>query len=150
MRKLVTGVDTDGRSCLLEAVELAPSPVGDGFGVNLARVFATTQNPPPARAPAIGDHVDTALDPGLIRWMVVEHPPWEGNDQNSRSTTIHHADALDLVFVHEGAGDLVLHDGAHAVSAGDLIIMPGVDHAMRPGPMGCRVIVATVGTPPPA
>jgi mannose-6-phosphate isomerase-like protein (cupin superfamily) len=147
VRKILTGPDDQGRSCVLEVVELESSPVGDGFGVNLARVFATTECPPPSRGPATGRYVDTALEPGMIRWIVVEHPPQQPGAEDSASTTIHHSDSLDLVFVQEGAGDLLLQDGAHPVQAGDLIVMPGVDHAMRPNPGGCRVVVVSIGTP---
>ena len=62
---------------------------------------------------------------------------------------MHHSDALDLVFVHEGSGELVLQDGPHPVSAGDCVVMPGVDHAMKAGPNGIRLVVVTIGTPPP-
>jgi quercetin dioxygenase-like cupin family protein len=80
--------------------------------------------------------------------MVVEHPPYDTDGPPSTSTEIHHADALHLVLVHEGGGQLHLQDGAHDVSAGDLIVMPGVDHAMRGGPDGCHLVVVSVGTPP--
>lgn len=150
MRKLLTGVDADGRSCLISVTEVVPTPPAEGgHGVNVARVHATTQSPPPARPPAQGDAVDVRLAPGMLRWMVVEHPPYDPNGPPSTSTEIHHADALHLVFVHQGGGQLHLQDGAHDVSAGDLIVMPGVDHAMRGGPDGCHLVVVSVGTPPP-
>jgi quercetin dioxygenase-like cupin family protein len=129
-------------------VDVAPEAV-PGHGVNVARVFATTESPPPARRPALGEHVDTSLLPGTLRWMVVEHPPHHLLEGRTTSTTMHHSDALDLVFVHEGSGQLLLQDGPHDVTVGDLIVMPGVDHAMRAGPDGCRLVVVSVGTPPP-
>ncbi|HET6954634.1 MAG TPA: cupin domain-containing protein [Acidimicrobiales bacterium] len=149
MRRLMTGVDAEGRSCIVDVVEVVPKPPAEGgHGVEVARVFATTQSPPP-RAPALGDAVDVRLAPGMLRWMVVEHPAYDPDGPPSTSTSIHHSDALDLVFVHEGGGELLLQDGAHPVSAGDLIVMPGVDHAMRGGPGGCRLVVVSVGTAPP-
>ncbi len=148
MRKLTTGVDADGRSYLVEAVEVTPAAV-DGHGVNVARVYATTESPPPPRSPALGETVQISLEPGLLRWLVVEHPAYDPDAGPTTAGKIHHADALDLVFVHEGAGELLLQDGAHPVEAGDLIVMPGVDHAMRPGPGGCRIVVVSIGTPPP-
>jgi mannose-6-phosphate isomerase-like protein (cupin superfamily) len=149
VRKLITGVDAGGRSCLVEEAEVAPAPVG-GHGVNVARVFATNESPPPARLPGLGETVDVRLAPGFLRWMAVEHQPHDVHDGPVTSTTMHHSDALDLVFVQEGTAELVLQDGAHAVAAGDFVVTPGVDHAWRAGPEGCRFVVVSVGMPPPA
>jgi quercetin dioxygenase-like cupin family protein len=153
MRSLITGVDADGRSCLLDEAEVAPAPVG-GHGVSVARVFATSECPPAARPPGLGETVDVRLAPGLLRWMAVEHPPHEElahevHDGPVTSTTMHHSDALDLIFVQEGTAELVLQDGAHRVAAGDFVVTPGVDHAWRSGPDGCRFVVVSVGMPPP-
>jgi hypothetical protein len=149
MRKLITGVDTDGRSCLLDVIEVTPVRV-EGHGVDVERIYATTESPPRGGAPAAGRNVDVGLAPGLLRWLVVEHPPESERRGPTTAGTIHHADTLDLVFVHEGGGELMLQDGAHPVGAGDLIVMPGVDHAMKPGPDGCRIVVVSVGTAPPS
>jgi len=148
VRKLITGVDTEGRSCLVDVIDIEATPVGGAHGVNVARVHATTQSPPPPPSPALGQLVDTQLEPGLVRWLVVEHPPHDELDGSTTSTTMHHSYVLDLVFVHEGSGELLLQDGPHAVSAGDCIVMHGVDHAMRAGPGGCRLVVVGIGTPP--
>src|SRR3974390_2145266 len=145
MRKLITGVDADGHSYLVETVEVTPAPV-DGHGVNVARAYATTESPPRSESPALGPNVDVGLAPGLLRWLVVEHPPEDARRESTTAGMIHHSDTLDLVFVHEGTGELLLGDGAHHVGAGDLIVMPGVDHARRPGPDGCRIVVVSVGT----
>lgn len=149
MRKLITGVDGSGRSCVVEVVDITPAAVQGAHGVNVARVHATAESPPPPRVPALGELVDISLEPGLVRWLVVEHPPATTLDGPTTSTTMHHTDALDLVFVHEGSGELVLQDGLHPVSAGDCIVMPGVDHAMKAGPNGIRLVVLTIGTRPP-
>jgi quercetin dioxygenase-like cupin family protein len=148
MRSLLTGVDAHGRSCLLEEAEVVPAPAG-GHGVSVARVFATSESPPPARPPGLGAPVDVRLAPGLLRWMAVEHDPHEVHEGPVTSATMHHSDALDLVFVQEGTADLVLQDGAHPVAAGDFVVTPGVDHAWRAGPAGCRFVVLSVGVPPP-
>jgi quercetin dioxygenase-like cupin family protein len=90
-----------------------------------------------------------SLAPGTLRWMVVEHPPYGEADGPRTSSTLHHTDALDLVFVHEGSGQLLLGDGPHDVEVGDLIVMPGIDHAMRAGAGGLQLVVVSVGTPAP-
>jgi len=148
MRKLVTGVDSDGRSCLAEVTGVELLDMG-GHGVNLARILLTDQSPPPPRLPALGRYVETSLAPGLLRWMIVEHPPHDENDPPTTSRTMHHNDALDLVFVHEGTGNLLLQDGPHPVGPGDLIVMHGVDHAMDPGADGMTLVVFSIGVPPP-
>ena len=148
MRRLITGVDGAGRSCLVDVQEIATTPVGGDRDVRVARVHATEQSPPPAGPPGLGQRHDTELDPGIVRWLVVEHPP-RGHEQ-AAPAPIHHADVLDLVFVIEGSGDLVLHDGAHHVEAGDCVVLPGVDHVLHPDRGGCRLSVISIGTRPPA
>lgn len=148
MRRLLTGVDDQGRSCVVEVTEIEPVEPPGGHGVKVGRVHATTESPPPPRPPGQGDFVSVSLAPGVLRWIVVEHEPYDVADGPTTSSTLHHIDALDLVFVHEGSGELLLGDGAHPVEAGDLIVMPGTDHAMRAGPGGLRLVVVSVGTPP--
>jgi mannose-6-phosphate isomerase-like protein (cupin superfamily) len=117
------------------------------MGVQVARIFATDQSPPPARRPAArGERIDVNLAPGLMRWNVVDHLP---QDAPTVATTMHHKDTIDLVIVQDGTAELVLDDGRHPVGPGDCIVMPGNDHALVPGPAGCRVIAFVIGTPPP-
>lgn len=114
MRRLTTGVDDAGRSCLVEVTDVVPTPPAEGGqGVNVARV-----------------HVEA----DRLSWLVVEHP-------GPTAVELHPSDALDLVFVHEGGGHLVLEDGTHEVTVGDLVVMPAVPHAMRGGPDGCTLVV---------
>jgi hypothetical protein len=44
----------------------------------------------------------------------------------------------------------VLDDGPHRVSAGDCIVMAGVDHRLRTGPDGCRLMSFAIGAGLPA
>jgi quercetin dioxygenase-like cupin family protein len=60
---------------------------------------------------------------------------------------MHTTDAVDLVYVISGAGDLLLDDGAHPIAAGDCVVMAGVPHGMRAGADGCRVLATSLGTP---
>jgi quercetin dioxygenase-like cupin family protein len=147
-RKLIAGIDRDGRSCLRETADVVPADAA-GHGVSVARVYMTEESPPGPRPPGQGATVDVRLAPGVLRWMVVEHQPHEVHDGPMTSTTMHHTDALDLVFVQEGTAELLLQDGAHAVGVGDFIVTPGVDHAWKAGPNGCRLVVVSVGMQPP-
>lgn len=151
MRRLLTAADESGRSYLAEVTDVVPTPPPEGgHGVNVARVHVTEQNPPLSGVPARGPHVDVRLPPGIARWIVVEHPPFDPAGAPSTANEIHHTDTFEMVFVHEGAGQLLLDDGAHPVAAGDLIVMPGVDHAMRGGPEGLVLVVVSIGTGPAA
>jgi quercetin dioxygenase-like cupin family protein len=140
MRRLITGTDVDGRSCVVSQDDLAMSSVGSDFRMGIP--FATDTSPPVARPKGSADLIDQALAPGLLRWMVVEYAA-------NASTPMHHTDTLDLGTVLSGSVDLVLDDGAHRLEVGDLVVMTGVDHAWRAGPDGCRLNVILVGTPPP-
>jgi len=144
MRRLITGVDGDGRSCLIEASEIETAAPPGVSGVQVARIFATDQSPPPARQAARGERIEVNLAPGLLRWNVVDHRAHEGPGV---ATTMHHKDTIDLVLVAEGSAVLVLDDGRHPVGPGDCIVMPGNDHALEPGADGCRVIAFVIGTP---
>jgi hypothetical protein len=149
MRKLITGIDADGGSCVVEEAEVVGAPVEGIAGLSVARLFRTDHSPPPARPSALADTVDVQLAPGLVRWMVVDHEPYATHHTSPTTSTLHNTDTLDLVFVKDGRVELVLQDGGHDMGAGDCAVMAGVDHAWKAGPDGCRLIVVSVGTPPP-
>lgn len=141
MRVLVTGVDAEGRSCVVrEALEFAPSPDG---ALRFAIAHRTESAPPPPRPEGRAGLLDLGVAPGFATWAVLEYEP-------GRAYEMHHTDSVDFDVVLEGTIDLVLHDGAHALRAGDGVVMNGVDHGWRAGPDGCRLSVVSIGTPPPA
>ncbi len=140
MRTLITGVDADGRSCVISANELALDNLAPGFAMGVP--YATTASPPPARPVGAAPLIDQAIAPGLTRWIIVELGP-------GSETPLHHTDTLDLQTVLSGTVDLVLDDGAHRLEPGDLVILTGVDHAWHAGPDGCRLSGVLIGTPPP-
>ena len=145
MRLLVLGLDVDQRSCIVDATEVTPAAVDGVPGTAVARLFATSQSPPPACGSGLGKFVDNGLAPGIVQWFVVEHAPPASPDEEHAGTELHHRNAIDLVVVMEGSGDLVLGDGSHPVRAGDCIVMAGVDHALRTGPDGCRLMSFAIG-----
>ena len=139
IRVLVTGVDADGRSCVVsEAVGLDPVPDGVfHFGV----IHRTTSAPPPAGPTASTERMDVQVPPGIAQWIVVDYEP--GGVQEW-----HHTDTVDFDLVLSGSIDLTLDDGVHRLEAGDGAVIDGVDHAWRAGPDGCRLSVLFLGTPP--
>ena len=150
MRTLITGIDAEGRSCVVSDGEVATSAVPGIPGVLNAVVYQTTESPPPARSPALAENVDVQLPAGLLRLMVVDHEAHEPSHGLTTATKLHNTDALDIVYVIEGDADLVLEDGTHALGRGECVITPGTDHAWRSGPEGVRFLVFSLGTPPPA
>ena len=150
MRNLITGIDAEGRSCIVEESAIVTEPVGGYGGLKMAALFRVEESPPPPRPPALADTVDVVLPPGHIRWMIIEHEPHATHAPETGATTMHHTDTLDFVFVQEGSAEFVLQDGPHEVEAGDHVITTGVDHAWRAGPDGARLLVVSVGTPKPS
>lgn len=140
MRKFITGVDADGGSCLVSVEDVSLDEVGPGFAIAIP--YATTSSPPPARPAGNAPLIDQYIEPGLVRWMVVDIGP-------DTETPMHHTDTLDLQTVVAGTVDLVLDDGVHALTQGDLVVLTGVDHAWRTGAQSCRLSAVMVGTPPP-
>jgi mannose-6-phosphate isomerase-like protein (cupin superfamily) len=149
MRLLITGLDDAGRSCIVEETDVDPTAIEGLPGTAVATLFATRESPPPPCEPGLGTSLEDRLAPGLVHWFVVTHAPRTGTDAETPATQLHHRNAIDLVVMLEGTGDLILGDGVHPVRAGDCIVMPGTDHGLRPGPDGCRLMSFAVGTPPP-
>ncbi|AQT78676.1 hypothetical protein B1R94_04575 [Mycolicibacterium litorale] len=141
MRLLITGVDTDGKSCVVSTEETQLDDVAPGFAMGIP--YATASSPPPPRPPGSAGLIDQFIEPGHVRWIVIDYGP------GSR-TPMHHTDTLDLQTVISGSIELILDDGVHPLSEGDMVVMAGVDHAWKAGPQGCRINAVLIGTPPPA
>jgi quercetin dioxygenase-like cupin family protein len=141
MRLFITGVDADGKSCLVSNDEVEINSAAPGFGIAIP--YNTTQSPPPARPQGNADLIDQFLEPGHARWMVIDLGP-------DSDTPVHHTDTLDLLTVLSGSVGLILDDGTHRVEAGDMVVMTGVDHGWKAGLDGCRMSAVLIGTPAPA
>jgi quercetin dioxygenase-like cupin family protein len=148
MKKYITGVNAEGRSCIVEEGEVEPAAAPGVEGVRFASVFGLAQSPPPAGPPQAGHHIDTRLPPGHVRCTVVAHPPHEDGDQPTMATTMHHSDAIDFVVVLEGSTTVILDEDERVLHAGDVLVFNAVDHAMKAGPEGSKVLTVAVGTPP--
>ena len=141
VRGLITGIDEDGKSCVVEDRELADFlTFMPGVGVNL--IFETKESPPPARPIGHHDLLPTPSVPGLARWYLVELEP-------ALEIPMHHTDTVDFNVVLSGNVNLVLEDGSHPLGPGDCVVVTGVDHAWHTGADGCRLNMVAIGTPSP-
>lgn len=140
MRTVITGIDSDGRSCIVSQDALDLNEVAPGFAMGIP--YATNSSPPPARPQGTAPLIDQFIAPGHVRWMIVDLGP-------NSETPMHHTDTLDLETVVSGSVELVLDDGAHQLEAGDLVVLTGVDHAWRTGSQSARLSAVLIGTPPP-
>jgi hypothetical protein len=138
MRQLVTGVDADGRSCVV--AEHIVEPGGDRSRRLIA--FRTDSNPAPPRPPGRGEYVDLGVPVGQTQTMLTQ---WTSDF----SYGMHHTDTIDFDTVLEGAAVLILDDGRHLLEPGDLAVVAGVDHAWEAGPEGATISFIFLGTPSP-
>jgi quercetin dioxygenase-like cupin family protein len=138
MRRLVTGVDNQGRSSVISEAEVAFA-VRHGI-VSTEQLFTTDELPPPPRPVGRSDKLDLGVQRGLA-WFVVR---WEaGSDWPA-----HRTDTIDLDVVLDGDIELLLDDGGHHLEPGDSVVVNGVDHAWRAGPDGCTMCVTAIATRP--
>jgi quercetin dioxygenase-like cupin family protein len=140
MRILMTGVDDQGRSCVVEESTPSVHPHGsDGISVSMAA--ATELCPPPARPPGHGEFVGVARTPGTVGWSFIAFPP-------GVTTPLHHTDSVDFDVVIEGSVDVVFDDGPHRLGPGDGVVINGVDHGWETHEEACRMSVVVIATPP--
>lgn len=139
MRCLVAGMDEAGRSAVRNEREIAFGELMPGLSVDA--LFRTTESPPAARPEGRGELVDLGLQPGQSSWAL-----WRF--EAGSEVGMHHTDTVDFNVVLEGAIELILDDGAHALQSGDCVVMTGVDHAWRAGPTGCLLSGVALGSRP--
>ena len=146
MRLLILGVDSSGQSCVTEQREALDFNDIPGLpGSSIARLFNTISSPPELGPPGEGEKASDNPPPGLVTWYTVTHKPYGPGDRETIATVLHHRNVLELIFIIEGGGDMILGDGPHRVEAGDCIVMGGTSHGLRPGPQGCRLMVFGIG-----
>jgi len=149
MRLLVLGVDDKGRSCVTEQRDSLDFSVIPGVpGTTIAKLFGTSESPPRAAPPGEGKKIADTLAPGQVSWFVIHHEPYGPEEKETAATELHYRNAIDLIFIIEGGGDMMLGDGAHPVQAGDCVVMAGTSHGLRPGPQGCRLMAFAIGAAP--
>ncbi|HEY6533787.1 MAG TPA: hypothetical protein VIY72_15880 [Acidimicrobiales bacterium] len=149
MRKIITGVNAEGQSCIVEVSELTTHAIPEVDYLTRASLYATGSAPPPPGPAQTGHFIDTRLAPGMVRWSLLDHLPRDQVDAEATSATLHHSAAVDLVFVLDGSTRLILQADEIDLGAGDCVVMAGVDHAQVNGPEGCRMLSVSVGAPWP-
>jgi mannose-6-phosphate isomerase-like protein (cupin superfamily) len=147
-RLLVVGIGPDGRSCIVEERELIPETVAPG--TSIMPLFTSDKGPLSAFPPGLGTYVQDRLTPGQATWRITVKDPGTSIVAPAAGAELRYRNTLEFAYMLEGSAELVLGDGAHAIRAGDCIVLPGSDHAMRTGPEGCRLMCFDLGTPPPS
>ena len=150
MRKFITGTTSDGRSCIVEESDVTTDPVPGVDKLTMANLWNLQACPPPPGPPQTGHFADVRLPPGHVRWMVVDHAPYEEHGPLTHATEMHHTNAIDLIVVLDGSTRMLLQADERDLVPGDCIVMTGVDHAFKTGPDGCRVISVAIGAPNPS
>ena len=146
MRLIVLGQDENGRSCIVEQGEPDGQAIHGPNGPTIAELFLMTQSPPPAVPKADSKFRSGGLEPGHLRWYLIDHKPREPDPENTPPPEVHWRDTIDLLFMIKGSADLTLGDGVHPIVAGDFIVMNGTEHALRAGPDGCQMVSLAIGT----
>jgi mannose-6-phosphate isomerase-like protein (cupin superfamily) len=147
MRLLVLGVNAQGISCVTEQQdELAFNAIPGLQGSVIAKLFATSESPPGPSPSGEGKKVRDGLAPGHVSWYMISHEPYGPGKRDTVATELHYRNVVDLIFILEGGGEMILGDGAHPVRAGDCIVMPGTSHGLRPGPQGCKLMAFAIGS----
>jgi hypothetical protein len=139
MRRLVTGVDDQGRSCVVTDVEVEFGVREDRGVVAMEQLYVTDGLPLQLQPAGKADKLDMGFGPE-VGWMIIR---WEAGSE----WPPHYTDTIDLDIVLEGTIELLLDDGAHRLEPGDSVVVHGVDHAWRVGADGCTMSVAALGAP---
>jgi quercetin dioxygenase-like cupin family protein len=158
MRRIVTGVDAQGRSTVI------------ADGVPPVAFRAGPENPEPSRLVAaepfevgtgeaavhwlwaLGDQPSTAapdLDPqqvsftfntaaGQTEWIITQMGPGSG-------APMHCTPTVDYGLLLSGSLDLGLETGTVHMTAGDMVVMNGVMHSWSAGPQGAVIATVMVG-----
>jgi naringenin degradation protein FdeH len=160
MRRVVTGVGTDGRSTVFSdghaPVAFAPGRDGSGaFG--LRRVEGGAVDPGTGSSVVnelwalTGDPSVTTDDPtldlesfgvdvpaGETRWIITQMGP-------GLTAPMHSTPTVDYGLVVAGDVELGLEDGTVHLQPGDSVVVNAVEHSWLAGPDGCLIATVMVG-----
>ena len=150
VRRVVTGVDSAGRSRLISdgvpgrSIDLANYP-----GVLVEQVWGTDR--PQLDQRGLEDGSATGLYPPAAgtRFLRTTYPPGFGTAASDaadappvRRLLMHRSDTVDFGIVLEGELTLLLEDGSETVlRAGDVVVQNGVMHGWRNAGTATAVVV---------
>ena len=172
IRRVVTGHRPDGRSTVLAD---GPAPNVKERAAGNASTLLWVTDECPADVSGAADRAARAIgvpppQRGTI-FRVAEFPPETGGDVRDNETVlrdfgigpdvarghparhpaIHRTRSIDYVIVLEGEIDLLLDDGEVHLSAGDVIVQRGTNHAwINRGKVVCRLGMVFVDAEEPA
>jgi len=174
IRRVVTGTDAQGRSCVLfdsAAPNVNPNAFKKGTAMTDVWVFDCCPaiisgerddgnlpfhfEPPPNGGHlriVQSDPKPADYDPARDRYLVPEHAPkrteggtWERGGQNLYTTRIHKSETLDYGILLSGERVLLLDDGAHPMRPGDVAVQIGNFHAWANPGAGSRMAFVMMG-----
>lgn len=120
-RRVVTGLDADGQSCVIIDGPVVPISTSGGM------VWRT--DAVPADNSGTGDIDEAPFDFAMMHsggsgFMVIDYPP-------GMSTFWHATDTIDYIVVLKGEVMLALETGEIVLRPGDFVVDRGVNHAWR-------------------
>jgi mannose-6-phosphate isomerase-like protein (cupin superfamily) len=153
VRRVVTGVDQAGKSCVASDEELG----GTGVALN---VWTADGSELPAWVRAIGKTDIAANQPpaGGSRFMLVSLPPWDAFSAALREHPIpgmdekgfHTTRTIDYLYVLDGPLILDLETGSVDLGPGDFVVQLATRHAWRnPGTAPVRFLAVLTTLPEP-
>jgi hypothetical protein len=141
MRRVITGLDANGRSCVVSD-ELIDTTTGRATGGRdkgtLSVLWRADEFPPVFDRPRDFPLLDTGSTLGSSRWLLL------GWEPNVLRTTVR-TNTLDYDTVLEGSCELILENGSVWLGVGDSVMIPGTVHRWRSGPEGVVMSVVVIG-----
>jgi len=125
IRRLVTGLDSDGRSCI--ALDGPMETVADG---KVKMIWSSEGVPARNDAPVGSGDLTFDFDiprRGGTAFVVLELPPGKGPNE----IWMHASNTLDYVLILRGKVEFVLETGRAVLEAGDVAVDRGVLHGAR-------------------
>ena len=127
MQHVVTGLNAEGKSCVVSRREIDTDPATGPF-----EIIASSDELPPRLPETLVEQAaaaDVGIDQRGTKWLIVKWQP-------GIEAFFHRTDTLDYDIVLSGQVTLILEDGEVDLHPGDSVVIPGVLHSWRSGPDG--------------
>jgi quercetin dioxygenase-like cupin family protein len=127
-RRVVAGLDAQGRSCVVSdaPVDVSASPPGIGVANVWTGAAAAADNAAPLADGLAPFRLEQLAEP-VYAMMIAEYAPGLGRDDPH----MHFTNTADHFYVIEGEVVLVLESGDVVLRAGDIGVVRGVVHGWR-------------------